>query len=103
MSARGAYEVGTENIIKPQLLRTYNELLHRVTGAMRDHLLESRHCMPLEAVLDGMPALGTSRVQSCEPSCRLKRMCKGDCLVRRSERLVAHERTVLIGPEPITC
>ena len=45
----------------------------------------------------------TSRVQSCEPPCRLKRMCKGDCLVRRSERLVAHERAVLIGPEPITC
>jgi hypothetical protein len=31
--ARGTYEVGNDNVIKPQLLRAYSELLHRVTGA----------------------------------------------------------------------
>jgi hypothetical protein len=66
VSARGTYEVGTENILKPQLLRAYNELLHRVTGAIRDHLLESKHCTPLEAVLDGMLALGTSHNAEAE-------------------------------------
>jgi hypothetical protein len=42
------------------MLRAYNELLHRATGAIRDHLLESEHRMPLETVLDGMLALGES-------------------------------------------
>jgi hypothetical protein len=59
VSARGNYEVGTENIIKQQLLRAYNELLHRITGAIRDHIQESEHCMPLETVLNMMLALGT--------------------------------------------
>jgi len=58
VSARGTYEVGTENIRKPQLLRGYNELLHRVTAAIRDHILEAKHCLPMEAVLDEMLALG---------------------------------------------
>jgi hypothetical protein len=42
-----------------QTLTRY-ELLHRATGAIRDHLLESEHRMPLEAVLDGLLALGSS-------------------------------------------
>jgi hypothetical protein len=60
VSARGTYEVGTENVTKPQVLRAYNEVLHRATGAIRDHLLESEHRMPLEAVVDGLLALGSS-------------------------------------------
>lgn len=58
VSARGTYEVGTENIVKPQLLRAYNELLHRVTGAVRDNILGSKYRMPLEAVLEEMLAFG---------------------------------------------
>ena len=30
---------GTERVLQPEVLRSYNELLHRVTGAARDHLL----------------------------------------------------------------
>jgi len=37
--ARDTYEVGTENILEPQVLRAYNELLHRVTAATTHHLL----------------------------------------------------------------
>jgi len=37
--ARGTYEVGTENVLEPQILRSYNELLHRVTGAVVHHIL----------------------------------------------------------------
>lgn len=40
--ARDTYEVGTDRVVQPELLRAYNELLHRVTGAVRDHLLESK-------------------------------------------------------------
>lgn len=50
VSARGTYEAGTENVLKPHLLRAYNAVLHRVTAAIRDHLQESEHCMPPEAV-----------------------------------------------------
>ena len=66
VNARGTYEVGTENVLKPQLLRAYNELLHRVTGAIRDHILESEHCMPLDVVLDWMRAFGASHNMEAE-------------------------------------
>ena len=36
--ARDTYEVGTERVLQPEVLRSYNELLHRVIGAARDHL-----------------------------------------------------------------
>ena len=39
--ARDTYEVGTERVLQPEVLRSYNELLDRVTGAARDHLLRS--------------------------------------------------------------
>src|SRR5690349_4253970 len=35
--ARDTYEVGTDRVVQPEMLRAYNELLHRVTGAVRDH------------------------------------------------------------------
>lgn len=65
--ARGAYEVGSDNVMKPHMLCAFNELLHRETGAIRDHLLESAHCIPLEAVLDGMFAFGVTayRTTAC--------------------------------------
>ena len=37
--ARDTYEAGTERILEPDILRAYNELLHRVTGAVVNHLL----------------------------------------------------------------
>jgi hypothetical protein len=37
--ARDTYEVETDNVLKPQVLRAYNQLLHRVTGAVSDHFL----------------------------------------------------------------
>jgi hypothetical protein len=35
-------EVETDRVVQPELLRAYNELLHRVTGAVMDHLLQSK-------------------------------------------------------------
>ena len=39
--ARDTYEVGTDNIVEPQVLRSYNELLHRVTGDVVSHVTGS--------------------------------------------------------------
>jgi hypothetical protein len=40
--ARDTYEVGTENVLNPQMLRAYNELLHQVIGSVLDRLAGSR-------------------------------------------------------------
>jgi hypothetical protein len=37
--ARDTYEVGTVRVLEPEILRAYNELSHRVTGAVVNHLL----------------------------------------------------------------
>jgi hypothetical protein len=55
--ARDTYETGTDRVIQPELLRGYNELLHRVTGATRDHLQESEGC-PLKVVLEMLRDFG---------------------------------------------
>jgi hypothetical protein len=39
--ARNTYEVGTENVFDSQTLRSYNELLHQVTGSVVTHLAGS--------------------------------------------------------------
>ena len=36
--ARETYEVGTDNVLVPRTLRGYNELQHRVAGAVANHL-----------------------------------------------------------------
>jgi hypothetical protein len=38
ISERETYEVGTERVLEPEILRAYNELLHRVAGAVANHL-----------------------------------------------------------------
>ena len=35
--ARDTYEVGSDRVLQPQVLRAYNELLHRVTAALVQH------------------------------------------------------------------
>jgi hypothetical protein len=55
--ARDTYEVGTDNVLQPGVLRGYNELLHRVTGAVRDHLLECEG-YSLEIVFEMMREFG---------------------------------------------
>jgi len=55
--ARDTYEAGTDRVVQPELLRAYNELLHRVTGAALDHLLE-REGYSLNEVLEMLRAFG---------------------------------------------
>jgi hypothetical protein len=39
--ARHTYEVGTDKVLEPQVLRSYNDLLHRVIGAVVSHVTGS--------------------------------------------------------------
>lgn len=55
--ARDTYEVGTNQVVRPELLRAYNELLHRVTGAVRDHLV-GREGYSLKDILEMLQAFG---------------------------------------------
>lgn len=55
--ARDTYEVGTDNVVEPRVLRAYNELLHRVTGAVSDHLL-NRSGYSLQTLLKMMDDFG---------------------------------------------
>ena len=55
--ARDTYEVGTDNVLEPQVLRAYNELMHRVTASVRDHLIGLKS-FSVETVLELMQAFG---------------------------------------------
>jgi len=57
VAARSTYEPGTENILEPNVLRGYNELLHRVTSSIRSHV-DRTEGMSLEAVLETMEEFG---------------------------------------------
>jgi hypothetical protein len=58
--ARSTYEVGTDSVSEPKVLRAYNELLHRVTASVRDHML-GEGGMPLEEVIQMMEAFGVEQ------------------------------------------
>lgn len=57
VSARGTYEVGTAGVSEPEMLREFNEIEHRVTGSLRDHL-RGNAGMPLNVVLQMLTAFG---------------------------------------------
>jgi hypothetical protein len=56
--ARETYEAGTENVLEPQVLRSYNELLHRVTAAVQEHVLGTPS-FSLETILEIVREFGT--------------------------------------------
>lgn len=58
--ARDTYEVGTENVCDPQTLRAYNELLHRVTASVTEHLLESKG-FSLQTIAEMVRSFGVRR------------------------------------------
>lgn len=55
--ARDTYEVGTENVLDPQTLRAYNELLHRVTGSVLRPLSSSPR-QSLEVIVEMVHSFG---------------------------------------------
>jgi hypothetical protein len=57
ISARDTYEAGTDRVLEPEVLRAYNELLHRVCGSVTDHLMDGRG-YSVEIILEMMRAFG---------------------------------------------
>jgi len=57
ISARDTYGAGTDHVLEPEVLRSYNELLHRVCGSVTDHLM-THQGYSLEAILKMMRAFG---------------------------------------------
>jgi len=55
--ARDTYETGIDRVLEPEVLRAYNELLHRVCGSVTDHLT-AQEGYPLEFLLEMMRAFG---------------------------------------------
>lgn len=75
MCARDTYEVETDRVVQPELLRAYNELLHRVTGAVRDHLLESKS-YSLNDILGMLRAFGEKNGRMGEMQWALEQAAK---------------------------
>ena len=63
--ARDTYEAGTDRVVQPEVLRAYNELLHRVTEAARDHLLGIEG-YSLQDILEMLRAFGDQNGRSGE-------------------------------------
>jgi len=73
--ARDTYEVGTEGVLQPRILRAYTELLHRVTGAVRDHL-SGTEGYSLEDIFEMMRAFGEKNHRSTEIKWALEQVTK---------------------------
>ena len=73
--ARETYEVGTDRVLQPELLRAYNELLHRVTGAVLDHLRE-RKGYSLQRILAMLRAFDEKNGRTGEVGWALKQAIK---------------------------
>lgn len=63
IAARGTYIPGTDNVAKPETLRHYNEIQHRVTASLRDYIVGSSG-MPLDAVLEMLEDFCVKRGES---------------------------------------
>jgi hypothetical protein len=73
--ARNTYEMGTDRVLQPELLRAYNELLHRVAGAACDHLL-GQEGYSLEIILEMLRAFGEKNGRSPEMEWALQQAAK---------------------------
>jgi hypothetical protein len=73
--ARDTYEVGTDRVVQPELLRAYNELLHRVTAAAVSHMLGSGG-YSLEGVLEMLHAFGEMNKRTGEMKWALEQAAK---------------------------
>lgn len=73
--ARDTYEVGTDRVTQPELLRAYNELLHRVTAAVMGHVLESKG-YSLKDSLEMLRAFGKANGRTGEMQWALEQAAK---------------------------
>ena len=73
--ARDTYEVGTDRVLHPEVLRAYNELLHRVTDAVRNHLLGTEG-YSLKDVLEMLRVFGEKNGRTAEMRWALEQASK---------------------------
>jgi hypothetical protein len=73
--ARDTYESGTDGVLQPKVLREYNELLHRVTGAVKDHLSGSPG-YSAEDILEMMRVFGEQNQRTIEMKWALEEATK---------------------------
>jgi hypothetical protein len=82
--ARDTYEVGTVRVVQPELLRAYNELLHRVTGAARDYLLGSKG-YSLQDILEMLREFGENNGRTGEMKWALEQAAKSICQIHLTD------------------
>jgi len=58
--ARDTYEAGTDKVLEPEVLRSYNELQHRVAGAVVHHILGTDG-YSLESIIELIRTFGTQQ------------------------------------------
>jgi hypothetical protein len=68
--ARDTYEIGTENVLGPQTLRAYNELLHQVTGSIVNRLAGSEEFV--ESTMEMIRSFGNEQDRAEEMNWALK-------------------------------
>jgi hypothetical protein len=57
--ARDTYEFGTEDVLNPQTLRAYNELLHQIIGSIISRLAGSKE--PVESTIEMIHLFGVEQ------------------------------------------
>jgi hypothetical protein len=70
--ARDTYEFGTEDVLNPQMLRAYNELLHQVIGSIASRLAGSQEQEPIEYAIEMIDLFGVERERVEEMNWALK-------------------------------
>jgi hypothetical protein len=68
--ARDTYEFGTEDVLNPQTLRAYNELLHQVIGSVVSRLAGSQE--PVESAIEMIDLFGVEQDRVEEMNWALK-------------------------------
>jgi hypothetical protein len=56
--ARSTYEPGSSSVLDPETLRGFNEIQHRVTASLRDHLVGNKGIAPA-GILEMLHDFGT--------------------------------------------
>jgi len=70
--ARDTYEAGTDGVLEPEVLRAYNELLHRVTVAVVQHQ-SGADGFSVETIIEMARSFGEKHSRIREIDCVLHR------------------------------
>ena len=83
VGARDTYVAGTDGVARPEALRTFNELMHRIMNHQRNLLSHARHRYPEDVFFDIIKAFS----EELKVSRRLINMLASDTLSAKPRRL----------------